>query len=155
MADASGWGAPVVRTRREVRTMSKLSQAAAVLGRKGGKSLSDRKVAASRRNAVLGGIQPDTIATVLTYDPLQYSDEGFEVRIREDGSLRLKSRSRYPGHRTDEVWVVPCPPEILARAQAPGVDESDPQLIALVCEWVAETDWSQGARQVSLGYVVK
>lgn len=91
------------------------------------------------------------IATHQTYNPYDCTSTGYDIEIRDDGTMRLTSRSRWQGSRDGQVYIVPTPPEIIAALNA-GDDE--PDLETAVSDWLS-TQYKEDWRMIRKGHVVQ
>ncbi len=83
------------------------------------------------------------------------TSRGFKIEVRDNNTMRVTSRSRWQGSRTDEVWIVQTPSSILEAIKNEELDAEDEQdTQTAILEWI-ETDWQETARKIRSGYTVR
>jgi len=92
-----------------------------------------------------------TLATHQTYNPNDATARGYDVEIRNNGTMRLTHRSRWQGSRTGQVYITPTPPEIMA-ALNPGDDE--PDLETAMTTWL-QTQTPDDWRMIRSGHTIQ
>ena len=93
------------------------------------------------------------IATFSTYDHNDLTSIGYDVTIRNNGTMRLEKRSRWQNSITGTVYIVDTPPSIQAAIDAAG-DEDQPDVETAFSEWM-ENEYPDNWRKVRKGYVVR
>lgn len=92
-----------------------------------------------------------TLATHETYDRHNATSSGYDVEIRDNGTMRLTHRTRWQGSRTGQVYIVPTPPEITA-ALNPGDEDAD--LETAMTTWL-QTQTPDDWRMIRSGHILR
>ena len=85
--------------------------------------------------------QPTVLAEIQTYDAHDCTSIGYDVQVRDDGTLKLTKRSRWQGSLDGQVYITTTPLEI-ARAVT-DMDDDEPDLETAVREWLQQADPSE------------
>jgi hypothetical protein len=75
------------------------------------------------------------LASVETYDSNDITSTGYDVDIREDGTVRAEDRSCWQGSRSGRTYIGKATTELMATARGEG-DADSPDIETAVKDWL-------------------
>lgn len=94
-----------------------------------------------------------TIATLRTYDSNDLTSVGYDVTIRNNGTMKLEKRSRWQNSMSGAVYIVDTPASVQAAIDATE-DEDQPDIETAFAEWMLD-EYHENWRKVRNGYKVQ
>lgn len=78
---------------------------------------------------------------------------GYDIAVREDGTIRIESVNQWQGSRSGEVWIAPAPADLMRVLRGEEGDDEAPDAETLLTEWL-DSDWRSTARRIRVGCIV-
>lgn len=94
------------------------------------------------------------LANAKTYDTANCTSTGYDVEIRDDGSMRVMYHTCWQGTRDGETWICPAD-EAIMRAARGESGSDDPDVATAVMNWLDTHAPSECGRRIRVGDIVR